>query len=479
VPRLYRASVGERRTQPVAGVEVPSGGEPDAGHARAVAALREAYARFPAGSPVRLAKRTSNLFRFGAAGDGRGLDASGFDRVLAVDPRTRTADVQGMVTYERLVDATLAHGLMPMVVPQLKTITLGGAVAGLGIESSSFRNGLPHESVREMEIFTGDGRVVLARPDNEHADLFTGFPNSYGTLGYALRLTIDLEPVGPYVRLRHLRFDTAEACLAAMATVCADGEHDGEPVHFVDGTVFGPNEQYMTLGAFVDRAPTVSDYTGMAIYYQSIRQRAVDHLTVRDYLWRWDTDWFWCSRAFGVQRPLVRRVWPRRYRRSDVYRRLVAFDRRHGLTTAAARLRGRRPEEAVVQDVEIPVASAAKFLDVFHRDVGIAPIWLCPLKLKASHGWPLYPLAPDRLYINLGFWSSVPLRPGQPDDFHNRLVEETVGALGGHKSLYSTVHYPAEEFWQRYNGTAYRALKHAYDPGGRLPDLYQKVCGRA
>src|SRR5690606_5061347 len=115
------------------------------------------------------------------------LDVSQLDRVIEVDPEARTAQVQGMATYERLVDATLRYGLMPLVVPQLKTITLGGAVSGLGIESSSFRNGLPHESVREMDILTGDGRVVTARPDNEHAALFRGFPNSYGTLGYALR----------------------------------------------------------------------------------------------------------------------------------------------------------------------------------------------------------------------------------------------------------------------------------------------------
>jgi len=81
---------------------------------------------------------------------------------------------------------------MPLVVPQLKTITLGGAVTGLGIESSSFRNGCPHESVLEMEILTGDGRVVVARAGNEHAELFHAFPNSYGTLGYALRLEIEL-----------------------------------------------------------------------------------------------------------------------------------------------------------------------------------------------------------------------------------------------------------------------------------------------
>jgi FAD/FMN-containing dehydrogenase len=446
-----------------------------AAHASAVAALRGAYAAIPAGSPVRLAKKTSNLFRFATSAQPPGLDVGAFDGVLRVDPDRRVADVQGMVTYERLVDATLAHGLMPLVVPQLKTITLGGAVAGLGIESSSFRNGLPHESVLEMEVLTGDGRVTVARPDNEHADLYRGFPNSYGTLGYTLRLLIELEPVRPYVRLRHLKFGTAEDCLDVMAAACRDGTHEGERVDFVDGTVFGPDEQYVTLGTFTDEAPTVSDYTGMGIYYRSIQRREVDHLTVRDYLWRWDTDWFWCSRALGAQRPAVRRLWPRRYRRSDVYRRLIALDRRYGLSDRVARLRGQPRQEPVVQDVEIPVAETAKFLSEFHREVGISPVWLCPLRLRSPDPWPLYPLHAGELYVNVGFWSSVPLRPGQSDGHHNRLIERLVADLGGHKSLYSTVHYPEEEFWQRYNGAAYRAVKRAYDPDGRLPDLYRKV----
>ena len=86
---------------------------------------------------------------------------SPFGRVLHVDPQARTAVAGGMTTYEDLVDATLAHGLMPLVVPELKTITLGGAVTGLGVESTSLRNGLPHESVTALEILTGDGRVVV------------------------------------------------------------------------------------------------------------------------------------------------------------------------------------------------------------------------------------------------------------------------------------------------------------------------------
>ena len=106
-----------------------------------------------------------------------------------------------MTTYEDLCAATLPHGLMPLVVPELKTITLGGAVTGLGIEATSVWHGLPHESVTEMQLLTGDGRVVIATKDNEHSDLFYGFPNSYGTLGYTLALTIELMPVKPYVHV--------------------------------------------------------------------------------------------------------------------------------------------------------------------------------------------------------------------------------------------------------------------------------------
>ena len=452
-------------------------------HRRAVDAIRGDFARLPSGAAPRIAKRTSNLFRFrtGKAAHVARLDVAQFDQVLHVDPRRRTADVQGMVTYERLVDATLPYGLMPAVVPQLRTITLGGAVTGLGIESTSFHSGLPHESVLEMEILTGSGEVVVATPDNEHAELFLAFPNSYGTLGYALRLTIELQPVKPYVMLRHLRFGDAVAAMATLDQVCDARSHDGRAVDFVDGTVFSGDELYLTLGEFVDEAPGgTSDYTGMDIYYRSVQRRDIDYLTIYDYLWRWDTDWFWCSGAFGLQRPGIRRFWPRRYRRSDVYRRLVALDRRYQVTARVDRFRGQPQQEAVIQDIEVPIDRVAEFLDFFHREVGISPVWLCPLQLRKQPGsgeprsWPLYPLDPDVRYVNVGFWSSVPLPEGREDGYYNRLIEDEVTRLDGHKSLYSTAFYTAEEFWHLYNGPVYRKVKEAYDPGGRLLNLYDK-----
>ncbi len=468
-----------------------------AAHEAAVDDIRARYNSLPAGAKVRLAKRTSNLFRFrdplpasAPAGRARaqrarpvaaramapaaGLDASAFSRVLHVDPEAGTAVVGGLTTYEDLVEATLRHGMMPLVVPQLKTITLGGAVTGLGIESTSLRNGMPHESVLAMEILTGDGRVVTATDDNEHSELFRGFPNSYGTLGYALSLTIELEPVRPFVHLRHFRFTDPQSCMEAIAEIAAGGGYRGHHADFVDGTVFGLDEMYLTVGAFSEVAPWLSNYRGQRIYYESIRGPREDFLTTADYLWRWDTDWFWCSRPFGVQHPLIRPLWPRRYRRSDVYRALVAFDRRHGLSDTFNSHRGRPGREAVIQDVEIPLDRSADYLRFFARDVGMSPVWLCPLRLRGERTWPLYPMRPGEVYVNFGFWGTVPLPPGCVDGHFNRLVEAEVAALGGHKGLYSTSFYSEDEFWAHYNGAAYARLKQAYDGDGRLSGLYDK-----
>jgi FAD/FMN-containing dehydrogenase len=388
-----------------------------------------------------------------------------------------------MTTYEDLVDATLPHGLMPLVVPQLKTITVGGALAGLGIESSSFRNGLAHESMLEVEVLTGDGRVVTATPEGEHAGLYRALPNSYGTLGYAVSVKLELQPVGRYVALRHVPFpgaDGARRAVEAITQICREGSWAGEPVEFLDGTVFGPEEQYLTLGRFVEEAPdgrAASDYTGRGIYYRSIQERGTDLLTPYDYLWRWDTDWFWCSRALGAQHPLGRRLWPRRYRRSDVYRRLVAMDRRHGASTRVRRWRGLPAEEPVIQDIEVPAERLVEFLDAFHDEIGISPVWLCPVALRNPAGWPLYPMEPGRTYVNVGFWSAVSLADGQSMGAHNRRIEQLVADLDGHKSLYSDSYYTPEEFERRYNGPGFRAVKKEYDPTGRLPDLYDKCVG--
>ncbi|WP_067477684.1 FAD-binding oxidoreductase [Nocardia amamiensis] len=461
-----------------------------AAHRAGVDRLLASYRAIPEHANVRLAKKTSNLFRARAKNTAPGLDVSGLTEVIAVDPVARTADVAGMTTYEELVAATLPYGLAPLVVPQLKTITLGGAVTGLGIESTSFRNGLPHESVLEMDVLTGAGEIITATPEGEHADLFRGFPNSYGTLGYTVRLKIELEQVQPYVALRHVRFRHLRELETTLATIVTERAFDGERVDYLDGVVFSAEESYLTLGRQTDEPGPTSDYTGMDIYYQSIRHDAStpkrDRLTIHDYLWRWDTDWFWCSRAFGTQNPRIRRFWPKRYRRSSFYWKLVALDHKYHIGDKLEARKGNPPRERVVQDIEVPVERTADFVEWFLREIPIEPIWLCPLRLRETgdenqaggRTWPLYPLEPRRTYVNAGFWSAVPTAPGQEEGAANRAIERTVTEFDGHKSLYSDSFYDKDEFAALYGGGTYTELKKRYDPDQRLLDLYSKAVQR-
>src|SRR3954447_2067434 len=441
--------------------------------------LRASYRAIPADAPVRLAKPTSNLFRPRVRSTAPGLDTSGLTGVISVDPDARTAEVAGMCTYEDLVAATLPYGLSPLVVPQLKTITLGGAVSGLGIESASFRNGMPHESVLDLDVFTGAGEVVTTRPGDE---LFDTFPNSYGSLGYATRLRIKLERVPSYVNLRHVRFDDAGLVSKTISQIMETKEYDGVRVDGLDGTAFQPGEYYLTLAEWSDHARTApSDYTGRQIYYRSIQELAAsgagrDLLTMYDYLWRWDTDWFWCSRAFGAQHPVARRFWPRKYKRSDVYYRMVQLDHRLHVGAWLDRRKGNPEGERVVQDVEIPVERLGEFLDWFDAEVGMRPVWLCPL--FAGKKWPTYPLRPDETYVNVGFWGNVPVGPDAPNAPRNRAIEAKVHELGGHKSLYSEAFYDRETFDDLYDGANLARVKDRYDPDHRLTSLYDKAVRR-
>ena len=441
--------------------------------------LLASYRAIPPSATVRLAKPTSNLFRARAKSNAKGLDTSGLTGVIAVDPDARTADVAGMCTYEDLVAATLPYGLSPLVVPQLKTITLGGAVTGLGIESTSFRNGLPHESVLEMDILTGTGDVVTASPE-QHTDLYRAFPNSYGTLGYSVRLKIELESVKPFVALKHLRFHSLRELVATMDRIIETGGIDGTPVDYLDGVVFSADESYLCVGVQTTTPGPVSDYTGQAhlLPVDPARRRrearpahhsrlpvAMGHrlvLVLTGVRRAEPEDPAVLAAALSTQqllleadrlRPALQHRRPHREAQRPPAPRTRRPGRR-GADRAVRRVPRLVPDERADRaDLAVPAAAARR-----RRD------------------WPLYPIRPHHTYVNIGFWSSVPVGP--EDGHTNKLIERKVSDLDGHKSLYSDAFYSQEEFDELYGGETYKTVKKTYDPDSRLLDLYAKAVQR-
>ena len=126
----------------------------------------------------------------------------------------------------------------------------------------------------------------------------------------------------------------------------------------------------------------------------------------------------------------------------------------------------------------MPVDRLAEFLHWFDTEVGMRPVWLCPLRLRGDKTWPTYPLHAGAAYVNVGFWGTVFREPGAKDGDKNRAVEAKVSELGGHKSLYSDAFYDRATFDSLYGTENLTAVKRIHDPDDRLTGLYEKAVGR-
>ena len=340
-----------------------------------------------------------------------------------------------------------------MVVPQLKSITVGGAVAGIGIEATSFRHGLVHETVLEMDVALPDGRIVTCTPDNEHADLFAGMPNSYGTLGYATRLRIETMPVKSYVEIRHRHFDDRGEFFAALGA-----GYDDAGIDFLDGVAFGASDLVLTSGAVRRQRPEgerlhlrghllrVPAHPGDGLHDRGRLHLALGHrlvLVLQEPGCPSSPSSVGCSAGSAWDPGSTSRVmrWNSRWRLLETAERLAGYRR-----------------ESIIQDVDLPLATAPEFLGLFVREIGIVPVWICPVRNRSGISSPLFPAPADR-YVNFGFWDTLRFGIGYPPGHFNRIVEQAVTDLGGIKSLYSSSFYTEREFHRIYGGEAYRGAK--------------------
>jgi FAD/FMN-containing dehydrogenase len=115
------------------------------------------------------------------------VDISALNNILEIDEVPKTAVVEPNVPMDKLVQATLARGMVPPVVMEFPGITVGGGFAGSAGESSSFRYGYFDHAIRAVELVLGTGDIVRASA-TEHPDLFRGAAGTAGTLGIVTNL---------------------------------------------------------------------------------------------------------------------------------------------------------------------------------------------------------------------------------------------------------------------------------------------------
>ena len=94
------------------------------------------------------------------------IDTSFLNEIISIDPQKKIAIVESNVPMDQLLAATLQYNLMPQVVVEFPGITVGGAVQGAALESSSFRYGQFDDGCLAYEVITADGvRRIKNSPD--------------------------------------------------------------------------------------------------------------------------------------------------------------------------------------------------------------------------------------------------------------------------------------------------------------------------
>jgi FAD/FMN-containing dehydrogenase len=387
------------------------------------------------------------------------VDISALDEILHIDPVAQTCTAEPGVTFVDLVKATLKHGLVPTVVPELKTITVGGAVTGCSIESMSFVHGGFHDSCIELEVVTADGEVLRCTRTNEHALLFEMIHGSFGTLGVLTKLVFRLVPAKAFVHVRYDTFSDVESYQAAIRA-----HYERRDVDFMDGIIHSPTKYVLCLGTFVDRAPYTHNYDWLRVYWQSTGQRKEDYLTTLDYFFRYDRG--------------VTAVYPKSFLGRLFFGRLAASDTRLRLAHALRRRVLPRERPPVIVDTFVPFSRFADFLRWSHDAMAHYPLWVVPYRRVRDYGW----IAPnvlagveDDLFLDVAFYGVK-----QPDDRNlYREMEEALPRFNAIKTLISYNYYDEDEFWRVIHRDNYFAAKQRVDPDNRFRDIYTKTCKAA
>ena len=386
------------------------------------------------------------------------IDVSDLNKILFIDPKERICIAEPGVTFVDLVHATLKHGLVPIIVPELKTITIGGAVAGCSIESMSYKYGGFHDTCLEYEVITAKGEVLTCTPGNENRLLFQMVHGTFGTLGIISKLKFRLVQAKPFVRVRYEKYDNLEEYKAAIWS-----HFVSQDVDFMDGIIHSPREYVLSVADFVGAAPYMHCYDWMRIYYKSTRTRKEDYLRTPDYFFRYDKG--------------VTNVTPKSFLGRLIFGKFI------NSTTVlrfAERFRQLIPTDKIpiTVDVFIPFSRVIKFMEWYQREVNFFPLWCVPYKLVRKYEWistDFIEKAQDELFLDLAIYGMK--KRGEKNYY--KIIEDELMSIGGMKTLISTNYYSESDFWNIWNKKNYDTAKRITDPDNIFRDLYTKTCKAA
>lgn len=386
------------------------------------------------------------------------IDIGDLNEILFIDPSKRVCIAEPGVTFIDLVNATMKHGLVPIVVPELKTITIGGAVAGCSIESMSYKYGGFHDTCLEYEVITAKGEILTCTPDNENKLVFQMMHGTFGTLGIISKLKFKLVPAKPFVKVTYEKYDNLADYKSAI------WEHfERKDVDFMDGIIHSPTEYVLSVADFADKAPYTHSYDWMRIYYKSTKERKEDYLKTPDYFFRYDKG--------------VTNVFPKSFLGRLIFGKFMGSTELLRLVEKFRRIipAGKIP---VTVDLFVPFSKSGEFMKWYEKEINFFPLWCVPYKRVRDYEWidaDFLKKTHEELYLDLAIYG---MKKNDNKNYY-KMLEEELMKIGGLKTLISNNYYSETDFWKIWNKKNYFEVKRKTDPDNIFRDLYERTCRAA
>ena len=135
-----------------------------------------------------------------------------------------TIEVDAGVDWRGVVEAALGYGRAPSVLPNFLDYRLVEHCPSAAL--TTFRGGAQADQALELEVVTGEGRVVTCS-NNDHRDLFEAVLAGQGQCGIIARAVVRIESAPTLVREYFLPYANLDALLRDGREVVRNTRFDG------------------------------------------------------------------------------------------------------------------------------------------------------------------------------------------------------------------------------------------------------------
>lgn len=395
------------------------------------------------------------------------IDITSLNNAIEVNTEEGYVLVEPNVSMDKLVDATLSYGFIPPVVMEFPGITVGGAVNGGTLESSSYKYGQLSDTTLEYEIILGNGEIIQASPKS-YADIFYGISGTYGSIGLITLVKLKLIPAADYMHVTYYPTTTAEKTLAFLKK-----EMQNKETEYIEGILFDKDHGVVISGKLTNsKNLPVKTYTKALdpwFYEQPKKMSYVgkvykELIPIKDYLFRYNRGAFWVGElAFPILH--VPNMKLTKILLNPFFNTRKMYDSFHALNIS---------QRFFLQDFYCPIENTLEFIDYTAQKSGIYPIWLCPIKpAKTSQKMSPHYIDSEML-IDVGIWGQCEKNFVDPVGI-NKEFEDFARKVNARKMLYAHAYYSEEEFWKVYDKKWYEDLRKKYQAENVFPDVWNKV----